>query len=783
MTTALYRRYRPETFGQVIGQSHVTEPLKQALRSHRVNHAYLFSGPRGCGKTTSARLLAKALNCARWEQGPDGSWPDEPCGQCDSCRELATGGPGSLDVVEIDAASHNGVDDARELRERAAYAPARDRCKVFIIDEAHMVTTAGFNALLKIVEEPPEHVRFIFATTEPNKVIGTIRSRTHHYPFHLVPAEQLQAYLAQLCVQENVAVGEGVLPLVARAGAGSVRDSLSVLDQLMAGAGPQGVDYERAVALLGYTHASLLDEAIGSLSSHDGAGAFAVVEQVLNSGHDPRRFVEDLLERFRDLIIILATGDGAAKVLRGLPDDQLNRMNLQATGYGASALSRAADITNTALTEMVGATSPRLHLELLIARLLLPGSQAAAGSALSDRLDRLERTILTSAATTPSPGPVAQTPARPTQPDVVRPSTRDSEPVASAAVSIGAPTPKIDTSPAQPQQAPVAPSAPTPAGSASAASVVQPVEPIPPPNTTQQQAPEPSEPGEPYAQHAPASSASDDRALMNKLRQLWPDIVKAVKNMRRATWSALLHAEVHSVRTGTVYLSFSEEGARNWLMKEEHLRLVRQAISHVTGEQLDVASSGSSEPELHPTHQAPAVNVVEQAAQSWNNPTAQQNKPVPAEEPPPVSHPGNNQPVDTRRHDSRPVSVPHSATPNGSGDVRLKQHARPDASPSSSRSEQHMSPTQPGHWSAATTHQPDHAQPSPTELTHQHWSVPGQSAPSWRERANTLDKPSNDSEPDEPSMDDDTIDQGMESGTEVVKRILGGEIIEVVEDR
>ena len=356
-----------------------------ALRKNRVNHAYLFSGPRGCGKTTSARILARCLNCA---EGPT----DTPCGKCPSCVELARGGSGSLDVIEIDAASHGGVDDARDLRERATYAPVRDRYKIFIIDEAHMVTSAGFNALLKIVEEPPEHIKFIFATTEPDKVIGTIRSRTHHYPFRLVPPEPLMAYLELLCTQENVPVAPGVLSLVIRAGGGSVRDSLSVLDQLMAGAGPNGLDYELAVALLGYTHASLLDDVVEAVAASDAATVFRAVDRVIQTGHDPRRFVEDLLERFRDLIIVQAMPESAQSILRGMPADQIARMQNQAHNLGAAELSRAADVTNTALTEMTGATSPRLHLELLCARILLPSSEQTERG-IAARIDRVERRL------------------------------------------------------------------------------------------------------------------------------------------------------------------------------------------------------------------------------------------------------------------------------------------------------------------------------------------------------------------------------------------------------
>ncbi len=378
MTTALYRRYRPEAFGEMIGQSQVTEPLMTALRSDRVGHAYLFSGPRGCGKTTSARILARCLNCAA---GPT----DTPCGTCDSCVELGRGGGGSLDVVEIDAASHNGVDDARDLRERAIFAPARDRFKIFILDEAHMVTQQGFNALLKLVEEPPAHVKFIFATTEPEKVLGTIRSRTHHYPFRLVPPAAMLEYVQELCESEGVGVEAGVLPLVVRAGGGSPRDTLSLLDQLIAGsdADAEGhvlVRYERAVALLGYTHSELLDEVVDAFAANDGGGAFAAVDRVVQTGQDPRRFVDDLLERLRDLIVVAATGAGASAILRGIPDDEFDRMSRQATAFGAARLSRTADLVVAALDEMTGATSPRLQLELLVARVLTHAGVAQGAS-------------------------------------------------------------------------------------------------------------------------------------------------------------------------------------------------------------------------------------------------------------------------------------------------------------------------------------------------------------------------------------------------------------------
>ncbi|NHF63813.1 DNA polymerase III subunit gamma and tau [Chryseoglobus sp. KN1116] len=509
VVTALYRRYRPETFAELIGQSHVTDPLRSALRHDRVNHAYLFSGPRGCGKTTSARILARCLNCA---EGPT----DTPCGTCPSCVELSRQGGGSLDVVEIDAASHNGVDDARDLRERAVFAPARDRYKIFILDEAHMVTPQGFNALLKIVEEPPEHVKFIFATTEPEKVIGTIRSRTHHYPFRLVPPAQLLDYVDELARSEKVEIEPGVLPLVVRAGGGSVRDTLSLLDQLIAGADESTVTYERAVALLGYTHGALLDEVVDALADRDAAAAFGAVDRVIQTGQDPRRFVDDLLERLRDLIVVQATPDHGAAVLRGIPQDDLERMGAQARHFGPAELSRAADVVNRALTEMTGATSPRLHLELMTARLLVPAADESTRGALA-RVEQLERQIAGGVAAAPAsraateppaaPGPAAPAPAvSRTAPQSVAP-----EPVASEL--------------AAPERAAPEPAAPEPA------------------------APAP----------APAAPVDAGPMTLERVVAAWPGILGQVEKIRRSSWTVVYTATPVALEGDVLTLAFTAE--------------------------------------------------------------------------------------------------------------------------------------------------------------------------------------------------------------------------------
>ena len=448
MTTALYRRYRPESFAELIGQSQVTDPLRSALRADRVNHAYLFSGPRGCGKTTSARILARCLNC---KEGPT----DTPCGKCDSCIELSRGGPGSLDVVEIDAASHNGVDDARDLRERAIFAPARDRYKIFILDEAHMVTPQGFNALLKIVEEPPEHVKFIFATTEPEKVIGTIRSRTHHYPFRLVPPGELLEYLGTVLEAEGFSAEAGVMPLVARASGGSVRDALSLLDQLIAGSDTKEVAYQRAVNLLGFTHDELMSEVIDAFAEIDAAKAFSAVDKVIQSGQDARRFLEDLLERIRDLMLVSSLGNDAKAILRGIGPEQFDILTIQANRFGLSDLTAAAEATSKALSDTSAASNPRLQLELLCARVLAPVSQPSIASIHQEPVAAV---AATAAATVKTPVAPAKTtisapaaPATPATPDKKEAKPAATKPVAPAEEESPEPEAKsVITAPKQP---------------------------------------------------------------------------------------------------------------------------------------------------------------------------------------------------------------------------------------------------------------------------------------------------------------------------------------------
>ncbi|MCD1269454.1 DNA polymerase III subunit gamma and tau [Microbacterium sp. MEC084] len=553
MTTALYRRYRPETFGEMIGQSQVTEPLMTALRSDRIGHAYLFSGPRGCGKTTSARILARCLNCA---EGPT----DTPCGTCDSCVELSRAGGGSLDVVEIDAASHNGVDDARDLRERAVFAPARDRFKIFILDEAHMVTPQGFNALLKLVEEPPAHVKFIFATTEPDKVIGTIRSRTHHYPFRLVPPAAMLDYVQSLCDQEGVKVDTGVLPLVVRAGGGSPRDTLSILDQLIAGSEGGQVGYERAVALLGYTHGELLDGVVDAFAAGDAAAAFGAVDRVVQTGQDPRRFVDDLLERLRDLIVIAATGAGASAVLRGIPADELERMTGQAQRLGAERLSRTADIVSAALDAMSGATSPRLQLELMIARVLAgalaPAAAATPGAAPVPAAAALAAAAAAPAAPAPAaPAAVAAAPA-PAAPAPAAPAPAEPRSLSGGSAASGDETGRASAaSPDQPapaeRPAPAAPADDVPA--AGWATVA--------PGSAPATAPASAAPAAAAPAPEPQPPVPSGPLTLEGITAAWEQVLERLQGISRTSWLVVSGARVVDVRPDDVLvLGFPNEG-------------------------------------------------------------------------------------------------------------------------------------------------------------------------------------------------------------------------------
>ena len=551
MTTALYRRYRPDTFAALVGQDHVTEPLSHALRANNVHHAYLFSGPRGCGKTTSARILARCLNC---ESGPTPS----PCGTCQSCVDLARGGSGSIDVVEIDAASHNGVDDARDLRERAAFAPARDRYKVFILDEAHMVTPQGFNALLKLVEEPPPHVRFIFATTEPDKVIPTIRSRTHHYPFRLVAPHTLTDYLSEVCTQEEITIASGVLPLVVRASGGSVRDALSLLDQLIAGSDASGVTYERAIALLGFTDATVLDDALGAIAAADGASLFEVVERVIHAGHEPRRFLEDVLDALRDVILLAVSGDTGKRALSNKPADEREALERHARILGVVGASRAADVVADALNSMVGNTSPRLHLELWCARILAAHENPRLGS--------------TTIADTPTDTThVTQSPPAPATPPKKKASATAPSDTTTSTEKTGASATETKKSPKSEESSATPPALPeekpSHGGDAS-----------PPSNT-------------------PLSAETE------LVRRRWDEVLSALER-RRVTWVLVSQtAHVKSVTDSEVFLSFSSAQLAERFNAGNHAENLALAIRETLG--LKVRATGISEGESTQTITAP----------------------------------------------------------------------------------------------------------------------------------------------------------------------------------
>ena len=574
MALALYRKYRPGSFAEVKGQEHVTGPLQQALRNGRIHHAYLFSGPRGCGKTSSARILARSLNC---DQGPT---PD-PCGVCDSCVALAPNGPGSLDVVEIDAASHGGVDDARDLRERAFYAPVSSRYKVYIIDEAHMVSREGFNALLKLVEEPPEFLRFVFATTEPEKVLSTIRSRTHHYPFRLMPRRELTDLLSSVVASEGIAVDPTVLPLVVRAAAGSARDGLSILDQVLAAAGAEGVTRDGAASLLGVTPDTLLDDVIDAFAARDGAAVFTTVDRVMEHGHDPRRFAQDVLERLRDLVVLDAVPAAGDTGLLDCPPEQLARMARQAASLGTAGLSRAADLLHAGLTEMRGTTAPRLLLELVCARVLLPAASADDSAVLS-RLERLERRFDIAGDAVPIvprahvPGPHHEE-HPPAGPDTVTGQPTAPPPASGVARATG--QPDIPPGPVATPPGPPSPVAGWP-------TIAVPGSPDPPSSAAPVHGHDPS----------PAVAAVPGGLDATALRRSWDAVLEAAKGRKKTTHALLLNAQVIEVAGRTVTLAFTTAALLRQFQSSTNTDVLKEAFQAVLGADLDIACTVAGAP-------------------------------------------------------------------------------------------------------------------------------------------------------------------------------------------
>ncbi len=735
---ALYRKYRPATFAEVVGQEHVTDPLSTALDAGRINHAYLFSGPRGCGKTSSARILARSLNCV---EGPTST----PCGVCASCVALAPGGPGNLDVIELDAASHGGVDDTRELRDRAFYAPAESRYRIFIVDEAHMVTTAGFNALLKIVEEPPEHLIFVFATTEPEKVLPTIRSRTHHYPFRLLAPSTMRGLLEKICAQENVAVEAPVYPLVIRAGGGSPRDSLSVLDQLLAGAGDEGVTYQRALSLLGVTDVALIDDAVDALAAGDGAALFGTVDKVMDAGHDPRRFAVDLLERIRDLILMRAVPDAGERGLVDAPGDVLERIREEAERIGPATLARYAEVLHAGLGEMRGATAPRLLLEVMCARMLLPAASDAE-SAVLQRLERLERRaegglpVAEQAAGTrssapaepaarpsaPEPEPIYQRPSQraaaqqrhpepvqqapapapavrpePVAPEVVAPVAaepgapeRDASPAAEVAVPAETPsaTPEPVPAPQPPEPAPVAeePAAPVPSAPAPVVQeavvpepVAPPVEsvPAPEPEPLAVAEPEPS-PSEPVAPPVPAPAAAGQPDA-TAVRAVWSEVRAKVRDRSRTVEVMLSGATVRAVDNDRLILIHASAPLAKRLVEPRNADVIRDALREVFGVDwaIDCEVGTAAPAETQRAQPARQQQAKPAGAPRFSRPSQEQAASVPA--PRAASAPGTGaddipppEEPDYPDDPGPPPATPESVTPEDEEEM-MAQAAEP----------------------------------------------------------------------------------------------------------
>ena len=766
---ALYRKYRPASFAEVKGQEHVTEPLQQALRNGRVNHAYLFSGPRGCGKTSSARILARSLNC---EQGPT---PD-PCGVCASCVALAPSGPGSIDVIEIDAASHGGVDDARDLRERAFYAPVSGRFKIYIIDEAHMVTSGGFNALLKLVEEPPPHLKFVFATTEPEKVIPTIRSRTHHYPFRLVPPAVLRELLEQILGTEGVSYEPAVLPLVVKAGAGSVRDSLSVLDQLLAGAGPEGLTYDRTVTLLGYSDDSLLDEMVDALASGDGAAVFGTVDRAVEGGHDPRRFAADLLDRLRDLIILAAVPGAGHSGLLDAPADRLERMAEQAGRFGQAELTRAAEIVSEGLIQMRGTTSPRLLLELMCAQVLLPAASTGE-KALLARLERLEHQLAGGLRGQVEP---ASLPTR--SPDVPGGTARQEGPGSPARrAPPGRAVPRADEAPRGEAEIQLREGPPARAGQQADS------------DARHEPATAPAAHADPGQQRGAAPLDADT------LRERWPDILDTVRSERKVAWMLLNSASVQELRNGLLTIAFPSEGNARGFAASGHDQVLIGALAAMLGLNVRVravaggpaaagsrpVSSGGHGPAggdlQHPPADAPPVQAGPAPGREGAGPSSagrQGPDPVPSG----PSAPGTSAPGTSTPGTSGPGG---SARPAGTGQPGAGSRvAGPQAAAGSQAASR---PGRPAQGQAAA---PGNAHPASTAQAAGGPS-PGPAAATVTraqrsEPAERRTPPPAAAFADEEWPDDATGSGGAGApdltGMELIRRQLGGQVIEEIEE-